>query len=64
MLGVDENNVLLDNGKPFQYREGENIAGIITPDGFQMPLNLDDNAQVIIPTPSEIDEMIANGEGE
>lgn len=63
MLGVDENNVLLDNGQPIEYREGENIAGIITPDGYEVPLHLDDNGNVIIPTPSEIDEMINNGEG-
>ena len=63
MLGVDENNVLLDNGQPIEYREGENIAGIITPDGYEVLLHLDDNGNVIIPTPSEIDEMINNGEG-
>ena len=34
------------------------------PDGYQVPLNLDDDGKVIIPTPSEIEEMIENGEGE
>ncbi len=63
MLGVDENNVLLDNGQPIEYREGENIAALITPDGIEVPLILDDNGNVIIPTPSEIEEMINNGEG-
>ena len=63
MLGVDENNVLLDNGQPLKYREGENIAALITPDGIEVPLHLDDNGNVIIPTPSEIEEMIKNGEG-
>ena len=37
MLGVDENNVLLDNGQPIKYREGENITSIITSDGYQVP---------------------------
>ena len=63
MLGVDENNVLLDNGQPIEYREGENIASITTPDGYEVPLHLDDNGNVIIPAPSEIAEMIENGEG-
>ena len=63
MLGVDENNVLLDNEKPIQYREGENIAALVTPDGIEVPLHLDDNGNVIIPSPSEIAEMIENGEG-
>ena len=63
MLGVDENNVLLDNGQPIEYREGENIAALITPDGIEVPLLLDDNGNVIIPTPAEIEEMIENGEG-
>ena len=64
LLGIGEDNVLLDNGQPIEYREGENIAGIITPDGYEVPLHLDDNGNVIIPTPSEIEEMITNGEAE
>ena len=64
MLGVDENNVLLDNGQPLEYKEGENIAALVTPDGIEVPLHLDDNGNMIIPTPSEIAEMIANGEAE
>ena len=63
MLGVDENNVLLDNGQPLKYREGENTAALITPDGIEVPLHLDDNGNVIIPMPTEIEEMIKNGEG-
>ena len=63
MLGIGEDNVLLDNGQPIEYREGENIAAIITPDGYEVPLHLDDNGNVIIPTPAEIEEMINNGEG-
>ena len=63
MLGVDENNVLLDNGQPIEYREGENIAALITPDGIEVPLHLDEDGKVIIPMPAEIDEMIENGEG-
>ena len=63
MLGVDENNVLMDNGQSIKYRDGENIAGIITPDGYEVPLHLDEDGKVIIPTPSEIEEMIENGVG-
>ena len=63
MLGVDENNMLLDNGHPIEYREGENTAALITPNGIEVPLHLDEDGKVIIPTPSEIEEMIANGEG-
>ena len=63
-MEVGENNMLLSNGQPIEYREGENIAALITPDGIEVPLHLDDNGNVIIPTPSEIDEMIKNGEGE
>ena len=57
-------NVLLAGGKPFLYDESRNIAGIITLDGYEVPLHLDEDGKVIIPTPAEIDEMIANGEGE
>ena len=64
MLGVDKNNMLLDNGQPIKYREGENIASITTPDGYRVPLNLDEDGKVIIPTPSQIEQMKANGEGE
>lgn len=64
LLGVGEDNVLLDNGQPIEYREGENIASIITPEGYEVPLHLDENGKVIIPTPAEIEEMKANGEGE
>ena len=56
--------LLLDNDKPIQYREGENIDGIIAPGGYEVPLHLDNNGNVIIPTLAEIDEMIANDEGE
>ena len=63
-MDVGKDNVLLANGEPIEYREGENIASITTPDGYQVPLNLDADGKVIIPTPSEIDEMIVNGEAE
>ena len=63
-LSVAEGNVLLADGKPIEYREGENVASITTPDGYQVPLNLDADGNVIIPTPSQIEEMKANGEGE
>ena len=62
-MEVDENNVLLANGKPLVYDERGHTAGIITPDGIEVPLHLDDNGNVIIPTPAEIEEMIKNGEG-
>ncbi len=63
-LSVAEGNVLMADGKPIEYREGENVASITTPDGYQVPLNLDADGKVIIPTPAEIEEMKANGEGE
>ena len=63
-LSIGEGNVLLDNGQPIKYREGEHVASITTPDGYRVPLNLDEDGKVIVPTPSEIDEMIANGEAE
>ena len=63
LLGVGEDNVLLDNGQPIEYREGKNIAALVTPDGIEVPLHLDEDGKVIIPTPSEIEEMIENGEG-
>ena len=63
IMSVGEGNVLLDNGQPIEYREGENTAALITPDGIEVPLHLDEDGKVIIPTPSEIEEMIANGEG-
>lgn len=62
-MKVDKNNVLLAGGKPVLYDENRNVAGIITPDGYEVPLHLDEDGKVIIPTPAEIDEMIENGEG-
>ena len=62
-VGVGEDNVLLANGNPFVYDEKEHTAALVTPDGIEVPLHLDDNGNVIIPTPSEIEEMIENGEG-
>ena len=62
-LDVGENNVLLANGKPLVYDEREHTAALITPDGYEVPLPLHDNSNVIIPSPSEIAEMIENGEG-
>ena len=63
-MDVGEDNVLMHNGQPIKYREGEHVASITTPDGFRVPLNLDEDGKVIIPTPSQIEEMKANGEGE
>ena len=63
-MKVDKHNVLLAGGKPVLYDESRNVAGIITPDGYEVPLQLDEDGKVIVPTPAEIDEMIANGEGE
>ena len=59
-----EGNVLMANGKPLVYDEREHVASITTPDGYRVPLNLDDNGNMIIPSPSQIEEMKANGEGE
>ena len=63
-LSVGKGNVLLANGKPIVYDKREHVASITTPDGFQVPLNLDADGKVIIPTPAEIEQMKANGEGE
>ena len=63
-MKVDKHNVLLAGGKPVLYDENRNVAGIITPDGYEVPLHLDEDGKVIVPTPAEIEEMIANGEGE
>lgn len=63
-MDVGKDNVLMHNGQPIKYREGENIASIITPDGYEVPLHLDEDGKVIIPTPSQIEQMKANGEGE
>ena len=62
-LDVGENNVLLANGKPLVYDEREHTAVIVTPDGIEGPLHLHDNSNVIIPSSSEIAEMLENGEG-
>ena len=62
-MKVDKNNVLLAGGKPVLYDENRNVAGIITPDGYEVPLHLDEDGKVIVPTPGEIDDMIDNGEG-
>ena len=37
---------------------------IITPDGYEVPLHLDEGGNGIITTSAEIEEMIANGERE
>ena len=64
-VGVGEGNVLMDNNQPVISAEGDGFfANITTPDGYRVPLIRVDNGQVIIPTPSEIEEMKANGEGE
>ena len=62
-ISIGEDNVLLANCQPIEYREGENIAALVTPDGIEVPLYLDEDGKVIIPTPAEIEEMIENGEG-
>ena len=65
VMNVGEGNVLLANGQPVISAEGDGFfANITTSDGFQVPLSRGDNGEVIIPTPTEIEEMKANGEGE
>ena len=66
VMNVGEgNNVLMANDQPVISAEGDGFfANITTPDGFQVPLSRGDNGEVIIPTPAEIEEMKANGEGE
>ena len=64
-MSVGEGNVLMANDRPVISAEGDGFfADITTPDGFQVPLIRGDNGEVIIPTPAEIEEMKANGEGE
>ena len=65
VMSVGEGNVLTANDQPVISAEGDGfVAYITTPDGYRVPLIRGDNGQVIIPTPAEIEEMKANGEGE
>ena len=65
VMNVGEGNVLLANDQPVISAEGDGFfANITTPDGCRVPLSRGDNGEVIIPTPAEIEEMKANGEGE
>lgn len=41
----------------------ENVASIITPVGYEVPLSLDEDGRMIIPPPAEIEEIKADGEG-
>ena len=64
-VGVGEGNILMSNGRPVISAEGDGFVAYITaPDGYRVPLRRGDNGEVIIPTPAEIEEMKANGEGE
>ena len=64
-MGVGEGNVLMANDQPIISAEVDGFfVSITTPDGYQVPLRRGDNGEIIIPTPSEIEEMKANGEGE
>ena len=65
LTSVGEGNVLLANGRPVISAEGDGFVAYITSsDGYRVPLSRGDNGEVIIPTPAEIAEMKANGEGE
>lgn len=65
VMNVGKGNVLMSNNQPVISAEGDGFFAYITaPDGFQVPLRLGDNGEVIIPTPAEIEEMKANGAGE
>ena len=63
-MSVGEDNVLIANGSPVVYDKMENVASIITADGYEVPLSLDEDGNAVVPNPSEIEETIANGEGE
>ena len=64
-VGVGEGNVLMANDRPVISAEGDGFVAYITSsDGYRVPLSRGDNGEVIIPTPAEIAEMKANGEGE
>ncbi len=63
-MSVGEGNVLLANDQPFISAEGDGFfANITTPNSYQVPWRRGDNGEGIIPTPSEIEEMKATGEG-
>ena len=65
VINVGEGNVLMANDQPVISAEGDGFVAYITaPDGYRVPLSRGDNGEVIIPTPAEIEEMKANGEGE
>ena len=65
VINVGEGNVLLANSQPVISAEGDGFVAYITaPGGYRVPLSRGDNGEVIIPTPAEIEEMKANGEGE
>ncbi|MCS1409232.1 MAG: hypothetical protein M2R45_02412 [Verrucomicrobia subdivision 3 bacterium] len=52
-----ENNVLVDkDGDPIKPYEGMNVV-FMTPDGERIPLTTNENGNVTLPTPSEIEEM-------
>ena len=65
VMNVGEGNVLMANGRPVISAQGHGFfAYIPSPDGYRVPLIHGDNGEAIIPTPAEIEEMKANGEGE
>ena len=65
VMSVSEGNVLMADGRPVISAEGDGFVAYITSsDGYRVPLIRGDNGEVIIPTPAEIEEMKANGEGE
>ena len=64
VMNVGEGNLLMANGRPVISAEGDGFVAYITAsDGYRVPLSRGDNGEVIIPTPAEIEEMKANGEG-
>lgn len=63
-MDVGEGNVLMANEKTIVYDKRKHVDSITTPDGYQVPLNLDEDGNVIIPPPLENNEMISNGESE
>ena len=57
-------HVLDINGKPIVYVEREHVASLTTPDGYEAPLHLNEDGNVVVSVSAEIDEMIANREAE
>lgn len=57
-----KNGVLVDkNGDPIRYHEGSEIV-MVTPDREVIPLLVNEDDSVRLPTPEEIEQLRAEGE--